>query len=74
MTFGSRLKVWEGEMCHCCHKDLSGECASYDDHYFCSTECLGEYLVDKLDDEIEWVNFQNKEDIDMADQERWAEY
>lgn len=74
MTFGSRLKEWEGQTCYCCHRDLHGECASYDDHYFCSNSCLGEYLVDKLDDEIAWVNFQYKEDIDMADQERWAEW
>ena len=74
MTFGSRLRVWEGQTCYCCHRDLHGECASYDDHYFCSDKCLGEYLVDKLDDEIEWVDFRPQEEIDEAEQEDHYEW
>lgn len=74
MTYGSRLRAWEGEVCYCCHRDLYGECASYDDHYFCSDKCLGEYLVDKLDDEIEWVDFRPKEEIDEAEREDHYEW
>lgn len=74
MTYGYKLKIWDGECCEMCAKPLSRECSHYDGKYFCSDSCLGQYLVEKIDDEIEWVDFRTLDEIKLAEAERKAEY
>lgn len=46
----------------------------YGDHIFCDDECLGEYLVDKADGEIEEIWFDTPENIEQREVERKAQY
>lgn len=64
-------KVWNGETCDVCGRRLRRDSSSYDDNYFCSNKCLGEYLVEKLDDEIEWLDFITQEALDERMREMW---
>lgn len=45
-----------------------------DDKLFCCNECLGEYLVEKMDGEIEPVWFTTPTNEEIAAKERKAEY
>ena len=46
--------------CKCCHKDITSPCEIlvYHGMYFCDNDCLGSYLVEQAEDEIEidWVD------------------
>lgn len=61
MTYGPEERVWDGEICFHCGKDLKHESSSYDGNYFCSDYCLGAYLIEKHEDEIEWIDFVTEE-------------
>ena len=61
MTYGPAERVWNGEICFHCGKDLKRESSSIDGNYFCSDYCLGAYLVEKYEDEIEWIDFITEE-------------
>lgn len=63
MTYGYEEKVWEGETCCRCGKELHGKSSMLDDQYFCSEECLGEYLIEKYEDDIEWLDFTTEEEV-----------
>lgn len=67
----NREIVWDGEMCHNCGRELHGECSMLDDSYFCSEACLGAYLVEKYEEEIEWVEFVHPEDVYAREREDW---
>ena len=69
MTYGPEERVWDGETCFHCGKDLKHESSSIDGHYFCSDYCLGAYLIDKHEDEIKWIDFITEE----AQKDRWRE-
>lgn len=69
MTYGPEERVWDGETCYRCGKDLKHESSSIDGHYFCSDYCLGAYLIDKHEDEIEWIDFITEEAL----RDRWQE-
>lgn len=71
MTYGPKRIVWSGETCHNCGHDLHGECSMLDDSYFCSESCLGAYLVEKYEEEVEWVDFRYPEEEDAAAREDW---
>ena len=47
MTYGPEERVWEGETCFHCGKDLHGEAIQYGDMYFCSEECFGAHLIEE---------------------------
>ena len=53
---------------------LAREMLGYKGKYFCDDECLGHYLVDKLDGEIETVYFETPDDVRDRELERKAEY
>ena len=46
----------------------------YDNKIFCSSKCLGEYLADKVDDEIETVWFDTPTNIEQREREKKAEW
>lgn len=73
MTYGPEERVWEGETCCRCGKELHGESSMLDDQYFCSEACLGEYLIEKYEDDIEWVDFINQGEIDERMREIYAD-
>lgn len=62
--------------CSWCHKvhDRPRDLLRYDDKIFCDEKCLGEYLVDKADGDIETIDFDTPENIEMMAMERKAEY
>lgn len=62
MTFGYKQIVWDGETCFHCGKDLHGECSQLDDMYFCSEACLGAYLIEANEDDINWIDFITPEE------------
>lgn len=64
MTYGPEERVWEGETCFHCGKDLRHESSSYNGNYFCSDYCLGAYLIEEHEDEIDWIDFITQEEID----------
>ena len=47
MTYGPEERVWEGETCFHCGKDLHGEAIQYGDMYFCSEEFFGAHLIEE---------------------------
>lgn len=61
MTYGPEERVWKGEICFHCGKDLRRECSSMDGNYFCSDHCLGAYLIEKHEDDITWIDFITQE-------------
>ena len=61
MTYGPEERVWNGETCFHCGKDLKHESSSYNGNYFCSDYCLGAYLIEQHEDEIEWIDFITEE-------------
>jgi hypothetical protein len=69
MTYGPEERVWDGETCFHCGKDLKRESSSIDEHYFCSDYCLGAYLIEKHEDEIKWIDFITEEAL----KDRWRE-
>lgn len=73
MTYGYEERVWEGETCCRCGKELHGESSMLDDQYFCSEECLGQYLVEKYEDDIEWLDFITQGEIDERMREIYAD-
>jgi len=73
MTYGYEERVWEGETCSRCGKELHGESSMLDDQYFCSEECLGQYLVEKYEDDIEWLDFITQGEIDERMREIYAD-
>lgn len=46
----------------------------YDDKIFCDTNCLGEYLVEKAEEDIEEIWFDTPENIEICAKEKRAEY
>ena len=69
MTYGPEERVWDGETCFHCGKDLKHESSSIDGKYFCSDYCLGAYLIEKHEDEIKWIDFITEEAL----KDRWRE-
>lgn len=69
MSFGPEERIWKGETCWHCGKDLKRESSYYDGNYFCSDHCLGAYLVEKHEEEVEWIDFITEEAL----KERWLE-
>lgn len=63
--------VWNGETCRNCGRDLHRECLKLDDCYFCSESCLGAYLVEKYEEEVEWVEFVYPEEVNAREREAW---
>lgn len=70
MSFAREI-VWNGEYCNTCKALCHHECSTYDGLYFCSDKCLGEYLVEKFEDEIEWVDFITQEALNEREREAW---
>ena len=62
--------------CDWCHRhyETPRELVRYDDKIFCDEDCLGQYLVDKADGEIEVIWFDTPDNIEMAEAERKAQY
>ena len=69
MTYGPEERVWKGETCHICGRELHGECSKLDEKYFCGEGCLGAYLLMKYEDDIQWVDFITEEAL----RDRWQE-
>ena len=46
----------------------------YDDKIFCDSKCLGEYMVDKADEDIDAVWFDTPENIEICEKEARAEW
>lgn len=70
-----RKKIMESG-CYWCHKEFNEprKILRYHGKYFCDDECLGEYLVDKVEDEITDIDFDTAENIEICEKERWAEW
>lgn len=69
MTYGPEERVWVGETCYHCGKNVKKGASSYDGNYFCSDYCLGAYLIEKHEDEIKWIDFITEEAL----RDRWQE-
>lgn len=52
-----------GLKCHQCGNewDTTRDILKYEDKYFCDDQCLGEYLVEKVDGDIEVVFYETEE-------------
>ena len=46
----------------------------YDDKFFCDSKCLGEYMVDKAEEDIEEIWFDTPDNIEICEKEKHAEY
>ena len=62
--------------CYWCKKVFNkpGDVLKYDDKLFCDEVCLGAYLVDKVDSDIETEWIDTPENIYMCEMEKRAEY
>lgn len=62
--------------CEWCRKnyDTPRYMLGYDDKYFCDDECLGEYLVNEKDGDIEQIWFDTPDNLKMIAEERKAEW
>jgi len=65
--------------CANCYKDINNPqmIFKYDGKVFCSEECLKEYLLERVEDEVEEEWFDTEENMKIcaeefeADQDRW---
>lgn len=62
--------------CDWCNKtyDTPGRLMRYDDKIFCGSDCLGEYLVEKVGEDIEDIWFDTPENIEMCAKEAKREW
>ena len=62
--------------CEWCKKviDTPRSLLRYDDLLFCDEQCLGEYMVDQADGDIEEIWFDTPENIELCAKERISEY
>lgn len=62
--------------CRCCHKELDepGTIIKYDGNFFCSDDCLGAYLVEQVEEDIELVRIDTKENMKMCAEESKNEW
>ena len=56
------------------HYDTPRQMLRYDDKFFCDDECLGEYLVDRAEGDIEEIWFDTPENIEICEKEQRAEW
>lgn len=60
--------------CEWCHREIDvGKYIKYDDIPFCDRDCLGEYLVEQAEDEIEDLWHETRENLEMLVAEEKAE-
>ena len=54
--------------CAWCHMHFTNpkSILKYDDKYFCDDECLGQYLVDKVEGEVEVMWFDTEENMRLC--------
>lgn len=57
--------------CEYCGKTLHRYLRYKEEHCFCSEQCLGKYLVDLADGEIEECYAYTEEEIEMEEKIRW---
>lgn len=74
-----KMLVGRGGVDICCKHCLKDICEPttiirYKDDYFCDETCLGEYLVSKIEDEIEVVEVDTEENIKMCAEESKNEW
>lgn len=62
--------------CEQCRKvyDYPGEALLYKGKLFCDTSCLGEYLVDQIEEDIDDVWIDTEENIKMGAEEERNEW
>lgn len=71
-----RMKRMEQRQCYWCHKsfDAPGNIIRYKRHYFCDESCLGEYLVDKEEENITVIWHDTEENMRICAEEAKAEW
>ena len=62
--------------CNYCDKqfDEPGYILRYHQKYYCDEKCLGKWLYERADDEVEAVWFDTPENIEACERERQAEW
>lgn len=64
MMFGPEERIWEGETCFQCGRNIHKGAAQYKEKYFCSDECLGAHLIEEHEDDIDWIDFITQGEFD----------
>jgi len=71
-----RLKRMENRECYWCHKSFTTprDILKFKKHYFCDETCLGEYLVDREEENIEVIWHDTEENMRICAEEAKAEW
>ena len=64
------------DSCYWCEKVFNkpGDVLKYDEHLFCDEKCLGAYLVEKAELDIETVWIDTTENIELCEREKAQEW